>query len=96
MSAAGIETIRARYPQKDVVYLLGGEDTREAHLEQTPNAMLQGINRLERGQVYYHYLRHTFGEEITQFQKIAIIPCVGHDHAAIFRSEDGVKYLFGS
>lgn len=94
MAAAGVETIRARYPQKDVVYLLGGEDIKEAHLEQTPNAMLQGQHRLERGQVYYHYLKHYFGEEITQTQKIAIIPCVGHDHGAIFSSEAGLKYLF--
>jgi hypothetical protein len=95
MAAVDVETIRARYPKKDVVYLLGGEDIKEAHLEQTANAMLQGQHRLERGQVYYHYLKHAFGEGITQTQKIAIIPCVGHDHAEIFRSEAGVKYLFG-
>jgi hypothetical protein len=94
MAAVGVEAIRAGYPQKDVVYLLGGEDTREAHLEQTPNAMLQGVNRLERGQVYYHYLQHTFGEGIRQTQKIAIVPCVGHDHAAIFKSKAGLRYLF--
>jgi hypothetical protein len=94
MSATGVKAIRDRYPHKDVVYLLGGEDTREAHLEQTPNALLQGVNRLERGQVYYHYLRHYFGEEITGKQKIAIIPCIGHDNADIFKSEAGVRYLF--
>ena len=95
MATTGVETIRASYPQKDIVYLLGGEDIREAHLEQTPNAKLQGQHRLERGQVYYHYLKHYFGEKITETQKIAIIPCVGHDHAAIFKSEAGMKYLFG-
>ena len=95
MAAVGAETIRSLYPKKDVVYLLGGEDIEEAYLEQSANAMLQGRHRLERGQVYYHYLLHYFGEEITQTQKIAIIPCVGHDHAAIFKSEAGVKYLFG-
>ncbi len=94
-AAVGVATIRADYPKKDVAYLLGGEDIKEAHLEQTANAMLQGQHRLERGQVYYHYLKHTFGEGITQTHKIAIVPCVGHDHAAIFRSEAGVKYLFG-
>lgn len=95
MAATGIEVIRKSYPDKDVVYLLGGEDTREAHLEQTPNAMLQGVNRLERGQVYYHYLKHYFGTEITRTQKIAVIPCVGHDNAAIYKSEAGIRYLFG-
>jgi hypothetical protein len=94
MATTGIEEIRKSYPDKDVVYLLGGEDTREAHLEQTPNAILQGVNRLERGQVYYHYLKHFFGTEITQTQKIAVIPCVGHDNAAIFKSEAGIRYLF--
>jgi hypothetical protein len=95
MAEVGADKIRAGYPRKDVIYLLGGEDTREAHLEQTPNAMLQGANRLERGQVYYHYLKHYFGEVITQKHKIAVIPCVGHDNAAIFKSEAGIRYLFG-
>jgi hypothetical protein len=95
MANIGAQTIQQLYPKKDVVYLLGGEDIQEAHLEQTPNAMLQGQHRLERGQVYYHYLKHVFGDAITQTQKIAIIPCVGHDHAAIFKSEAGVKYIFG-
>jgi hypothetical protein len=94
MATAGLEAIQARFPAKNVVYLLGGEDTLEAHLEQTPNAMLQGTNRLARGQIYYHYLQHYFGKEITNTQKIAIIPCVGHDNAAIFSSEAGLKFLF--
>lgn len=96
MALTGAETIRARYPQKDVIYLLGGEDIQEAYLDQAPNAMLQGQHRLERGQVYYHYLKHYFGGGITKTQKIAVIPCVGHDHAAIFKSEPGVKYIFES
>jgi hypothetical protein len=95
MAAVGAETIRAHYSKKDVVYLLGGEDIQQEYLEQSANAMLQGQHRLERGQVYYRYLKHTFGDEITQNQKIAIVPCVGHDHAAIFISEAGLKYLFG-
>ena len=95
MASVGVETIRQSYPTKDVIYLLGGEDIQEAYLEQTPNAMLQGRHRLERGQVYYHYLKHYFGEKITETQKIAIIPCVGHDHAAIFKSDAGMKYIFG-
>lgn len=93
MAARGADWIRQNYPQKDVVYLLGGEDTLEAHLEQTPNALLQGPNRLARGQIYYHYLQHLYGENITHQQKIAIIPCVGHDHAAIFSSEAGMRAL---
>ncbi len=94
MSRTSPSEMRTNFSRRDVVYLLGGEDTREAYLEQTPNAMLQGTNRLERGQIYFHYLRHLFGEPITLSHSIAIIPCVGHDHAAIFRSEAGLKYLF--
>jgi hypothetical protein len=93
MAEAGADRIRQTYPHKDVVYLLGGEDTREAHLEQTPNALLQGANRLARGQIYYHYLQHLYGESITKQHKIAIIPCVGHDNAAMFKSEAGMRAL---
>ncbi|MDP6040632.1 MAG: alpha/beta hydrolase [Candidatus Latescibacteria bacterium] len=94
MAIAGIENIQTSYPQKDVVYFLGGEDVLEAALEQSSNAMLQGVNRLQRGQVYYHYLQHFYGEEIKETQKIAIVPCVGHNHAAIFKSEAGIRSLF--
>ena len=94
MAIAGAERIRASYPQKDIVYLFGGEDVLSAALEHSANAMLQGDNRLQRGQIYFHYLRHYFGEEIAETQKIAIIPCVGHDFAAIYKSEDGMRWLF--
>jgi hypothetical protein len=94
MAAVGADSIRARYPHRDVVYLLGGEDTRAAMLEQTPSANLQGKNRLERGQVYYRYLQHLYGDEITQNHKIAVSPCVGHDNAALWKSEAGMRYLF--
>jgi len=94
LEKTGAEKIRERYPNKDVVYLLGGEDTKKHHLELSPNAVLQGINRLERGQIYFHYLNHFFGEPIKRNQKIHIIPCIGHDNAAIFKSQAGISALF--
>jgi len=94
MDEIGAEKIREHYPEKDVVYLLGGEDTKIHHLELSQNAMLQGFNRLERGQIYFHYLFHVFGEGIRQNHQIHIIPCVGHDNAAMFMSPAGINAIF--
>ena len=94
MDDIGAEKIREQYPDKDVVYLLGGEDTKKHHLELSTNAMLQGLTRLERGQIYFHYLCHLFGERIKRNHQIHIIPCVGHDNAAMFMAPAGINAIF--
>ena len=94
MAISGAAAIRAEFPKRDVDYLLGGEDVREAALEQSAAARLQGANRLERGQIYFHYLRNYFGEQIEAHQRIRIVPCVGHEHSKMWRSSDGQRALF--
>ena len=95
LSCVGADMISEQYCKRQVAYLLGGEDIEEEFLDKSPAANWQGRNRLERGQVYFHYLRFFFGPWIEQKHSIAIVPCIGHDHAAIFASQIGAAYLFG-
>ena len=57
-------------------------------------ARVQGAHRLERGLVYHNYLRHYFGEEVTQRHVLRIVPRVGHSSSGIFNSPQGLEALF--
>ncbi len=59
-------------------------------------ARLQGGNRLERGTVYFNYLRHFFGDALLERQSLRVVPGVGHDFTGIYASEVGVETLFGT
>jgi len=85
--------ILAQYQQRDVVFLLGDQDTGTASLNQSCAANLQGQHRYERGTVYYHYLQYFF-DSIGQMQRKVVVPGVGHDHDAMFTSAQGKEYIF--
>lgn len=93
----GAEAMLKRYPTRNVVYLIGEKDnsTSDQSLSTTCASMLQGKQRLERGQVYYAYLADCFGSEITQRHIFGIIPDSGHNSATIMDSTLGRKYIFG-
>src|SRR5262249_14727534 len=57
-------------------------------------AALQGPYNVERGRVYYEYLKHYYGPEITNTHLLAIVQGVGHDPSAIFNSEAGIQHVF--
>jgi hypothetical protein len=98
MQAVGAEKLGAQYAGREVIYLLGGADTNPGDplLSKTCAAMMQGRNRLERGQLYHHYLRHFFGAEIAKRHRIELVPGVGHDARKMFNSPVGVQCLFES
>jgi len=95
-ASAGADTLRARYAAREVVYLLGENDTNpyDYYLDVGCAAMLQGVHRRQRGTAYWHFLAHHFGPEIHDRQHLAIIPNVGHDHEGIFTSDCGLHYIF--
>lgn len=98
MNQVGEEKIREQYPVREVVYLLGEEDNEPngSNLDTSCEAMLQGAHRLERGQVYFNYLQHYFGEAITEKHQLAIVPGVGHSHSRMFNSVTGRSIIFSS
>ncbi len=92
----GADSIRQMFKKREVVYLLGGKDTDEnsSSLDQSCMAELQGKNRLERGTIYYNYLKYYYGNDITETQKIDTVPGVGHDNHDMFTSAKGRYWLF--
>jgi pimeloyl-ACP methyl ester carboxylesterase len=83
-----------RYIARDVVYLLGAEDADRgaALLEIHPAAEAQGATRIERGEIYYSYLRHKAGREV---HKLVHVPGVGHDAGQMFASPQGRAHIYG-
>ena len=92
----GIETLRAQYATRRVVYLLGGADNdpNNYYLERNCEAMLQGEHRLQRGLIYRQHLLAVFGPSILTLQPFAIVPNAGHDQRAMFNSSCGILYIF--
>ncbi|EDQ85984.1 uncharacterized protein MONBRDRAFT_11382 [Monosiga brevicollis MX1] len=98
--ASGIDSLISRYPQLDVAYLAGQNDTcnedREpgctSHgLEKTCADMFEGWMRLNRAQQYFAYLRAYFGKEVHSFHAI---PNAAHDHTLIFESPIALSLVF--
>ncbi len=95
---SGAESIRNRLEKREVVYLLGENDNnpRSASLDTTCEAKLQGRERLERGIIYFNYLKSYYGSKIVNFHSLYTIPNVAHDHYGIFTSKIGLFHLFQS
>ena len=95
---SGAESIRNKLEKREVVYLLGENDNnpRSSSLDTTCEAMLQGKERLERGIIYFNYLKSYYGSKIINFHSLYTVPNVAHDHYGIFISKIGLFHLFQS
>jgi len=82
------------YTSRQVTYLLGDADTTPSHdFDNSCEAMLQGSSRFQRGTLYYNRIHDLFPHAP---QKLVVVPAVGHNHYAIFESEQANHVLFGS
>mmetsp|Transcript_15184 Transcript_15184/g.18486 ORF Transcript_15184/g.18486 Transcript_15184/m.18486 type:complete len:470 (+) Transcript_15184:213-1622(+) len=89
------------YHRRNVYYLVGSQDQCDisvdggwchSHgLEITCMDEIQGRNRLERSYNYISYLRH-YGFEDNHVH--LVVKDVGHDHALMFQSKEGLNALF--
>ncbi|KAH3762870.1 alpha/beta hydrolase [Pelomyxa schiedti] len=100
MSIPGVENIILNYKPRDVVYLLGTNDTCNELLDPTCDshgldtgceAMMQGRWRYERGTTWFRFLDYFYGETV---QREVDVPGVGHDGEAMFQSPQGVEVIF--
>ena len=86
--------IEANYAKRDVIYLLGGDDTDPNHpvLDKSCSGEAEGAYRLIRGTSYLHYMqaRHPNGLN----QKALEVPGVGHDGDKMFNSSCGLFAIF--
>ncbi len=96
LETIGATTIRGRLEQREVVYLLGGSDNDidNSTLDKSCEAQLQGQHRLERGTIYFNYLKNFYGTDITTMQTMDTVPGVGHNNLGMFRSELGRLYTY--
>jgi hypothetical protein len=95
LARVGADRIRSQYGQRDVVYLNGMDDNdpEAAALARGCAAMLQGAHRLERGLTYFNFIE-SYYEAGGHRHRIAFVPRVGHDHAGIWASDEGLLHIF--
>ena len=95
-SAVGADSIRNMLKSREVVYLVGENDNdpQSSSLDRSCEGMLQGRHRLERGLVYFNYLKAYYGEDILRLHSFDIVPDAGHNSLAIYSSTIGLGHLF--
>ena len=94
-SIGGANQVRAQFPSRDVRYLLGENDNNlnSSSLDKSCAANLQGQQRLERGIIFYNYIRDFFGESVHDSHVMAISSDVGHS-SSIFTAGCGLSFIF--
>ncbi len=90
----GAEKIKKQYASRAVSYFVGAldNDPNGKSLDKKCQAMLQGRERKERAELFMDYLYHLYGKRWS----LNIVPGSAHNHAKMFASEEGQKWLFGS
>lgn len=88
--------IKSHFPQRRILYLVGGDDTdfSDKMLAKNPSAMLQGVNRLDRGYIYMDYLTKLFGDKVGETQSFYEIPGIGHTDRPLICSPQGLAFVF--
>ncbi|NJR75937.1 MAG: hypothetical protein HC773_24690, partial [Scytonema sp. CRU_2_7] len=97
MQNIGVNKIRSQYAQRQVVYLLGEQDTdpNADSLDKDCPAMLQGKQRFERGTIFYNYLQQYYGSTIQGNHTKVTVPGVAHSGRDMFNSDQGIQQIFG-
>ena len=93
MNAAAGAGLAERYRKRDVVYLLGDEDTDPYHrsLDKRCAAAAQGPTRFARGNSYKAYLDRFQAPHI---HRLLVVPGVAHNGRKMLTSEAGIAALF--
>ncbi len=86
--------VEQHYIERDVVYLLGTEDTDPNHtaLDKTCMAEAEGPARLARGEAYFAYLRARHPRDL--MHRLVHVPGVGHNGDRMLTSECGMAVIF--
>lgn len=81
MALSDPETLRRRYTDRPIAYLLGDADTDplSPSMDKECGAKVQGINRWERGRRYWAYLPTALGPRVVERQSMSVVRGVAHD-----------------
>ncbi len=90
------DSVVGRYPSKRILYLVGSKDRDEndPSMGRGEAAMLQGRHRLERGMIYYNYLKHFYGGKIKGNQYFSVVRNAGHSGSQLMLSRQAVLFAF--
>jgi pimeloyl-ACP methyl ester carboxylesterase len=92
MGAVGASTLKSRYPNREVTYLLGTADTAaDDDMDTTCKAMLQGPNRYQRGVTFSSYMNKYFSGNR---HKALTVAGVGHSASGMYGSTNGRQAIF--
>ena len=93
-AAAGVKPLEDAYAAKDVVYLLGADDTdpQQKDLDVTCAGEMEGPTRLARGRIFYAWL-HRRHPQVWK-QHLWMVPGVAHSGPKMITSQCGVAALF--
>lgn len=100
MDAKAAQTLREDYAGREVVYLLGTDDTNRdhQHLARDCAADLQGYHRFQRGLNYYNHLNDLVDRTVLSEHHHALVKVLnaGHWSREMYGSNAGRKALFGT
>lgn len=85
------EGIRTRLVARDVVYMVGTEDTGDSMLDVSCGAMLQGFHRYARGLNLFAFMNAFYPQAEDQLLEIV---GVGHSSRGMYQSTLGRRALF--
>lgn len=96
MSEVGPAKLMQNYQERNVLYLLGelDNDPNHSYLETGCSAMLQGEQRLQRGEIYFNHVNDFFGVSNLVSHYKSIVSGVGHSARKVFQSECGLSFLY--
>lgn len=92
MSKTGAEKYKTQYGIRKVAYFVGAldNDPDDKNLDKSCPAMLQGLERRNRAELFAAYLFHVYGKR----WPLTIVPDSGHDNAKMWASPEGMQWLF--
>lgn len=88
------DSAEERYVHREVVYLLGTEDTNPNHsaLDKSCMAEAQGPHRMARGEAYFSYMKERHPRDLAH--RLVHVRGVGHSGDGMLNSECGMAVLF--
>ncbi|MBT6462332.1 MAG: SUMF1/EgtB/PvdO family nonheme iron enzyme [Opitutae bacterium] len=91
----GAATLHDYYPTRRVAYIVGGQDTDTEAAGNSPAAVAQGSNRLERALNYEAYLRETFGPGISANHTFVTLDGIAHKLSESLGSSRTIEQVLG-
>jgi hypothetical protein len=88
------EQLEARYAQRHILYLVGGDDhdPQSASLDKSCAAMAQGPQRLARAEGFFSYMQSRHPRDLNQ--QFHVVPGVGHNEARMLTSHCALNMMF--